>query len=213
MNFLSHYHFYKSDDTYYNVGLVLPDLVRNICKTHLRPNKSYANPIHESLGKGSRDHIEGDRIFHQSEFFTVCQNHISDLLDKQAAWPRKWFLNHLLLEIVLDRALMDLNTNLCSDFYNQLEKCDIQELTIFLEHLGVLDFSKFGTGYARFVNFRFIFDYKHNEKIFFALSRVYLRTGIQYVWTEDDKHLLLQNLPEILRFIHTQLDNLKKELK
>ncbi len=213
MNFLSHYHFYKSEDPYYNVGLVLPDLVRNICKTHLRPNEQYDNPIHESLGKGSRDHIEGDRIFHQSEFFRACESHISGLLDKQAAWPRKWFLNHLLLEIGLDRALMDLYPDLCTNFYQQLEQADIKELTSFLQVSGKEDFSKFGQGYERFVTFRFIFDYKHNEKIIFALSRVYLRTGIQYEWTENDKNVLLENLPEILRFISAKIDNLKKELK
>jgi hypothetical protein len=212
MNFLSHYHFYRSADTYYNVGLVLPDLVRNICKTHIKLSTSYVNEPHTFLAKGSHAHLEGDRIFHQSRFFNVCQSYISERLDPTAAWPRKWFLNHLLLEIALDRVLMEQHPLLCKDFYNDLELADVDNLTSFLQISKIPDTSLFAPGYQRFVSFPFIFDYMHNEKIILALSRVYSRIGIDYQWSKTDKHTLMSELPGILDFISGQVANLEQEL-
>jgi len=213
MNFLSHYYFYKSDDIYYNLGLVLPDLVRNISKTHLRPLSTYDKKEHIALGNGSKAHIEGDRIFHQSEFFRVCETHIAKQLNTKATWPRKWFFNHLLLEIGLDRVLMDHYPNLCQEFYTDLEQVDKQTLIEFLNLSGIKQYNEFAPGYERFVNFKFIFEYQYNEKIFFALSRVYLRTGITYEWTENDKMLFMEHLPGILKFISEHIDILNEELK
>ncbi len=213
MNFLSHYHFYKSDDPYYNVGLVLPDLARNLLKTHLKHDELYTLKEHQSLKDGSLVHIKADKIFHQSAFFASCERHISSLLDHKAQWPRKWFFNHLLLEIGLDRVLMEHHRTLCDSFYKELEQADLKTITSFLKLGSDAHSAQFASGYERFVSFRFIFDYEHNEKIFLALSRVYSRIGIQYDWTRDDQLHFLQNLPDILDFIGKQLPLLESGLK
>jgi hypothetical protein len=213
MNFLSHYFFHRSAHAYFNTGLVLPDLVRNICKTHLKPLPHYEHPQHQILGQGSQLHIEGDRIFHQSDFFTTCEHYIGDQLDLEAGWPRKWFLNHLLLEIALDRVLMDLYPTLCEEFYAELEQVSPEIITTFLDISHVDGADKFKVGFENFVRYRFLFEYAHNEKIIFALSRVYLRTGIHYEWTDADRNLLLSKLRDILEFIGTKIAALKNELE
>lgn len=157
--------------------------------------------------------MEADRIFHQSSFFRTVESYISRQLDPYAKWPRKWFLNHLLVEITLDRALMDADPNLCQDFYDQLGSCDPDLVAEFLKESDVTKYDQFAAAYTRFVNFAFIFDYKYNEKIVFALSRVYQRSGIQYEWTENDRDMIVQQLPGIILAVKSLIPDLKDELK
>lgn len=191
----------------------MPDLVRNFCKERLKLKPYYPNPAFESLKNGSLAHIEADRIFHQSSFFAKAEAYISQHLDLQANWPRKWFLNHLLVEIALDRALMDMNPGLCQDFYDELGSCDPKLIAEFLKESEVVKYEQFTASYSRFVSFAFIFDYQYNEKIVFALSRVYQRSGIEYKWTENDKDTIVRQLPGIITTVQSLIPALKDELK
>lgn len=213
MNFLAHFNFYRSGDPYYNAGLVLPDLVRSFCKERLKLKTHYTNPVFESLKNGSLAHMEADRIFHQSSFFKTAESYISKHLDPAAQWPRKWFLNHLMVEIALDRALMDINPSLCQDFYDQLGSCDPELTGQFLKASDVSNYEQFAVSFTRFVNFAFIFDYQYNEKIVLALSRVYQRSGIAYEWTENDRNMIVGQLPGIISAVKSLIPGLVNELK
>lgn len=213
VNFLAHFYFYRSGDAYYNTGLVLPDLVRSFCKDRLKLKTQYLSPEFESLKDGSLAHIEADRIFHQSAFFKTAESYIGDRLDADARWPRKWFLNHLLVEIALDRALMDLHPKLCQDFYDELGRCDASLISEFLKASDVSNYEQFTLAFTRFVSFAFIFDYQYNEKIVLALSRVYQRSGIQYEWTENDRNMIVGQLPGIISAVKSLIPKLEDELK
>ncbi len=213
MNFLAHYFFDRTDDVYYNAGLILPDLSRNFCKGHLNLNQDFEDVHFNALKNGSITHLAKDKIFHQSVFFKNAQLQISNLLDKEAQWPRKWFLNHVLAEIMLDRALMDAHPQLCSDFYRDLKLADAAIISDFLKEAGVKNHHLFKENYLKFTEHQFIFGYLHNEKLIIALSRLYLKVGIQYEWQKKDEDLLNQNFVAILDTIAAQVDYLTHELK
>lgn len=213
MNFLSHFFFYKKEDPYFNTGLVLPDLVKSFCKTHLKPKDSYTRPSFQALNNGTKLHLEVDKKFHNSNFFKISTAFISNILDSEANWPRKWFLNHLLTEILMDRVLMDKHENLCNEFYSQLKSVETPQIELYLKLSGVHNYQNFTPGFTRFVDFQFIFDYKHNEKLIFALNRVYKRTGIEYQWTIEDEKLLLKNIPIIIDYLDMHLGSLIEEIK
>jgi len=157
--------------------------------------------------------MEADRIFHQSSFFKTAESYISKHLDPTARWPRKWFLNHLMVEIALDRALMDMDPALCQDFYDQLGNCDPEHLAQFLKESYISNYEQFAVSYTRFVNFAFIFDYAYNEKIVIALNRVYQRSGIEYEWTENDRNMIVEQLPGIISAVKSLIPGLADELK
>jgi hypothetical protein len=154
-----------------------------------------------------------DKIFHQSEFFRNAQHEVSVLLDQQGQWPRKWFFNHVFTEIVLDRVLMDANPQLCQSFYDDLKAVDAPTVAHFLELAGVQNHGIFAQRFLKFIEYQFIFDYQHNEKINLALSQLYRRVGIDYDWTPQDHALIQAHLPKIIGIIAEQLENLTKELK
>jgi hypothetical protein len=213
MNFISHYHFYKTVDSYYNVGLVLPDLVKNFCKTHLKPKEQFVQRTMNSINSGSKMHLEADRIFHQSLFFKESEKFLSHLMDNKAIWPRKWFLNHLLCEILIDRLIMERHSNEVDDFYMHLKNIDPAQVELYLKLIGIQNYQNFTPGFERFVNNPFLFEYIHNEKIIYALGRVYQRIGINYEWKEEDKNLLLYAIPKQLEYMDERFQLLKGELK
>jgi hypothetical protein len=213
MNFLSHYFFYKTQDPYYNTGLILPDLVKNYCNSHINPIGKFNRPAFIALAEGSLTHLECDRKFHNSEFFKSTTHFLSDAFDSECQWPRKWFLNHLLMEILLDRVLMDKNEKLCEQFYHDLTKVNVEEIGVFLKMIGLPNPQNFQIGFERFVDSKFIFEYQHNEKICFALNKVYQKVGIDYEWTNEDNVLIQKKLPKILEFLKGKLDDLNHELK
>ncbi|MDI1233039.1 MAG: hypothetical protein PSX81_02025 [bacterium] len=213
MNFLAHYFFDRTDNIYHNVGLVLPDLSRNFCKGHLNLKQEFEGADFNALKSGSLKHLAKDKIFHQSVFFKEAQKSVSLLLDHEAQWPRKWFLNHVLTEIMLDRVLMDANPQLCSDFYRDLGEADPDVIVSFLEKGGVVNAQLFKERYLKFLEYQFIFNYLHNEKLIIALSRLYLKVGIQYEWQKADEDLLNRHFVAILDTIAPQIDYLTKELK
>jgi hypothetical protein len=213
MNFLSHYYFYRNSHPYYNTGLVLPDLVKSFCKTHLKPLDSFTHPFLDMLNEGSKVHLKSDGIFHNSDFFKNTLKYFSEQLDTEVKWPRKWFLNHLLCEILLDRHLMDQNSELCTNFYAELETVKVEQISLYLKLSHVPNYQNFNIGYEKFVSYRFIFDYIHNEKIIMALNRVYKRVGIDYEFDEEDKMRLLEKMPTLLSYVESKLHILEAELK
>lgn len=212
MNFLSHYFFYQKQDPYFNTGLILPDLVKNYCQTHIQISGHFNRPAFINLAEGCQTHLNCDKKFHNSEFFKSTTNYLSETFDAQCAWPRKWFLNHLLMEILLDRVLMDMHSNLCQSFYNNLQQVDIDELLVFIRKLGVVNGQNFKIGFEKFVEHQFLFEYQYNEKISFALNKVYQKVGIPYEFTKDDQRMIENQMPKLLEFIRYKLDDLVQEL-
>lgn len=213
MNFLAHYYFDKSDDIYHNVGLVLPDLCRTFCKGHLQLDKSFDIPQFNALKHGATKHITKDKIFHQSAYFKETQQAVSNIIDHEATWPRKWFLNHILVEIMLDRVLMDMHPTLCSQFYADLQQADTGIIEAFLKACGIEDYHLFGHQFVKFNEYQFIFNYLHNEKLIIALSKVYQKVGIKYEWGEADKIVLNKHFDSILEAVAQPLTFLTKEIK
>lgn len=213
LNFLAHYFFDRTDNIYHNVGLILPDLSRNFCKGHLNLKRDFENHDMKALKHGSMKHLEMDKIFHNSIFFKDAVQEISGLLDKDARWPRKWFLNHVLAEIMLDRAIMDKHPHICPEFYRDLSLSDAEVIEAFLMHGGVENYHLFGEKFKKFIEYQFIFNYQHNEKLIIALSRLYLRVGIKYEWKKEDEDLLNDHFVAILDIIGSKVEYLTKELK
>lgn len=212
MNFLSHYFFHQKESYHFNFGLVLPDLVRHFSKTHLTLLPQYNHPHKNEIMFGSHYHFKGDKLFHQSDFFNRMTLLLKERLDEKAQWPRKWFLNHLLIEMTLDRALMEENPDLCHQFYKDLSMVENPLIHSFLQDSGIENTADFIEKHQRFVNFPFIFDYLHNEKLINALGMVYKRVGISYEWQAQDKELLMDALPGLIDFAKKNIQDVKKNV-
>lgn len=158
-------------------------------------------------------HFQKDVFFHQSEFFESSVYGVSNVIGNHATWPRKFFLNHVLVEILLDRVLLDRELNLCDEFYLQLKSVDIELLAHFLRKNNVENTEIFIQSYLRFIQISFIYDYLDNKKIITALSQLYKKVRIDYQFTKENKQFFDDHLPQLIQVIKDNEINLIKELK
>jgi hypothetical protein len=180
MNFLSHFYFDRNDtDCYHILGTVLPDLLKNADKTIvLHPEKmSHPDASVNSILKGWNKHLEVDRYFHSSAFFTHHSHQLKkQLLPAVIGSPVKpFFLGHIALELILDNLLITTHKITVHSFYEHLQGCQEEVIGEFLSTAGMKDVSVFFRFFTHFKNEKYLHTYIETLKIAHALKRVCMR--------------------------------------
>ncbi len=208
MNFISHYYLVRLEkNPHYTLGNILPDLAKVVHKNLRIQEKNLQQTeikAYSNISKGIIFHHYTDLLFHRSAFFHTY----TDLINKELKAIEfelivkyKYFIAHIMLEIILDKILIIRNNHLCDDFYNELTK--VKKETI-LNYFTLIKKEKLGPRFYYFFDqFRkeqYIRQYLHNENIIFALGRVYQRvTGIDF--SEKDKQKLLEVLKNSIKIV------------
>ncbi|OYU94749.1 MAG: hypothetical protein CFE21_13745 [Bacteroidetes bacterium B1(2017)] len=181
MNFLSHFYIHQQGpNPLYSTGLVLPDLARGFVKHPGKlENTNYAHLL--DLALGCRQHYLADKVFHGSEFFTWGTHQCTEVV-KQAKFEtqveRRWFIGHILFELLLDRILVRHQPQVAIDFYENLRLLQANELNEFIslhEHKEKDRFLKF---FEHFRKAAYIHNYPDNNLFAFSLSRIIIRAGL-----------------------------------
>ena len=197
MNFLSHYYFERKElDSHLVIGIVLPDFIKNAHKDwNLNPQKEehlfLDDPAESSILKGWNRHLEVDRLFHSSDFFTeqtaILKQCILPALNSGPVKP--FFLAHIGLELVLDHlltvhGLVDINR-----FYDQLHQANSSALQSFLTKAGIADLDVFLQFLNSFISSKYLLSYQKIENITYALNRICMR-----LWNDPFTDAQLQQL-------------------
>jgi hypothetical protein len=183
LNYFSHYFFdHIPHNHYYNTGLVLPDFARAAegskrINIHLEFDPDN-QPGFYNLNQGSKRHYSRDATFHNSEFFTQNSKLLEELFI-QYNFPKEgqriWFVEHILLELLLDRALIRKHRDVLEDFYDSLRQTKLQTIIDFLAHSGKdgsTGFSRFWNG---FLDAEYLQYYLVDEKFIYSLNRIFQR--------------------------------------
>jgi len=197
MNFLSHYYFERKElDSHLVIGIVLPDFIKNAHKDwNLNPQKEehlfLDDSAETSILKGWNRHLEVDRLFHSSDFFTeqtaILKQCILPALNSGPVKP--FFLAHIGLELVLDHlltvhGLVDINR-----FYDQLHQANSSALQSFLTKAGIADLDVFLQFLNSFISSKYLLSYQKIENITYALNRICMR-----LWNDPFTDAQLQQL-------------------
>ena len=187
MNFLSHYYFDQSSDSYTVLGTLLPDLTANAQKEwKLYPQKNpqlFENDVDlKAILGGWNRHLAVDKYFHNSIFFTTHSHQLSAKLRPilQNSPVKAYFLAHISLELLLDGLLLKNNKVSTEAFYSHLAACNAKKIVQFLELNLVEDTQPFTLYFERFCSSAYLNSYRETEKIAYALHRICLR-----VWPES----------------------------
>ena len=164
MNYLSHYYLDQdSSDPYLLLGNILPDLFRVGDRKRRMPEQGvsdFSNAKHRALQAGVNKHHLVDRLFHNSLFFHKYSQALSKELRKAelAGMPRfQHFYGHILLEILIDKSLLNENPKLVADFYNLLNAIDQNEVSEFLKIKDLHQyFDSFHENFDAFMKHRFL---------------------------------------------------------
>lgn len=200
MNYLSHFYFDQlSDDPYYILGIALPDLTKGHNRSwniHPKPGELETDPNFESILKGWERHLEVDRLFHSSGFFTknteLIKNELKNIPFKNKE-IRPYVLAHILLELLLDSILIRHKKIQISPFYDHLQTVEPQKIIRFISGRGIENADSFQLYYQRFIEINYLSKYENTENLAYALNRICYR-----IWkielNENEEQLLRQKI-------------------
>ena len=201
LNYLSHYYVdYPEDRPYYVLGLILPDLVREIEPRKIRFSSealmldSPQSEIADHLNRGIMRHLEVDIIFHNSPYFHKGCQVIKDWLSRftyKSIPNRIHIFAHVLLELMIDRVLIEKDPEMMDRFYDNLEQVEKQPLLDFFAHNGIIH--RADAVYERvryFCKDRFLYRYPDNEMMLYALNVLNQKVGNSVIEAEDEERLL-----------------------
>jgi hypothetical protein len=193
LNFLSHYFIHhKIDNHYFNLGLILPDLARGSIKKFKELNGDFSIN-HEQMLNGCFAHLEDDKKFHSSNFFetgtSICIDAIKSNADLKNI-ERKWFLGHILFEMMMDRLLIRHYHGIGKQFYADLNLIDISELDSFFKNQGLLETERLCRMFNHFREAGYILNYTDNNLFGYSLTRVMMRAGLPEISFHERRDLL-----------------------
>ncbi len=212
MNYLCHYFVdaNPSESPEYHLGLVLPDLARGQIK-----GLNKADFKKDNLLRGCYKHLQADKRFHHSHFFEVGSKQCIEFIKKLPftnTIERKWFIGHVLFEMLLDRLLVQHFNDVAPSFYTQLKTIDEQLLNNFLVEFNCPDIARFMKGFNHFRTAAYIANYPDNNLFAYSLSRVMKRVGLPEL-SFSDKVVLMEGIEEIENTMFVNRQKLFLELK
>lgn len=203
MNYLSHYFIdNKQGNNYFNSALFLPDFARNVARGF--DNEVYGLTLPEiQLQLGCKAHLKADKLFHPSVFFKKYSdiiNHELQQFEPLAHINRKWFLAHILMEMMIDRLLVKFFPTVCHSFYHDLNQIDTKILHQFVLRFSNKSIEPFIKQFDHFCEVRYLFGYAVDDSFVYSVARVF-KYGSGIEMTMSDK-LFLKKLVNNLEQIH-----------
>lgn len=176
MNYLSHYYIdNKPGNHYYNSALFIPDFARNYARGfHLIHLDLKSNE--QQLQLGCIAHLNADKLFHPSPFFKKYSEIINFELKNYEPLThlnRKWFLSHIIFEMLIDRILVKHFPSTCHSFYNDLNSIDTKTFEEFVLRYAYKNIDQFMRNFKHFCEVKYLFGYTFNDSFVFSIARVY----------------------------------------
>jgi len=217
MNFFAHYYYYnKPGDSWYNAGLLFPDLLRLFTfKQRISESRKIISETVEenSLITGINAHFKADFIFHNwSCFKEMSTALVLKIRNSPLVFKRDWFLSHIFIELAIDHILVSENEDMVRELYKDLELCKKNGWTIFFEKNKFEEADKWYAGLTKFNAHHYIFSYKDTTNVVYALNRIYEKTGLGN-FTEEQSQFLVLLLNNFIPELKLQLKELQKILE
>ncbi|MES2726714.1 MAG: hypothetical protein V4643_06400 [Bacteroidota bacterium] len=194
MNYLSHYYIdHQKGNYYFNAALFLPDFARNYVK-HFTNTFTDFTEHEQNLLAGCLAHYQADKTFHPSAFFNQYNTAIVEEINQfvpLAHLPRKWFLGHILTEMLIDRLIVKQMPEICHQFYHDLAQIDTKILHVYVSRFSFKNADPFIKNFRHFCDARYLFGYALDESFVYSLTRVYAHTTKTDI-TLNDKMLVKQ---------------------
>lgn len=213
MNYFSHYFVDHLEGRHeYNTGLLLPDITRKLV-TRFKPNTNYTSSQFEYY-KGCEAHYRGDKSFHGSAFFKWVLEQSNAVINDAPfshSVQRKWFLAHILGELMIDRILVKQYPETLRGFYHSLDAISDRELSEYLQLNGMEKIGEFFDFFNHFRKVQYIYYYADNNKFVYSLNRIMMRAGVGEL-TEADQEVLLGVALQLEQVLSADTDKLVEQL-
>ena len=193
MNYLAHALAYLDDDAaidpghraFLVAGTSLPDWLRVVDKrARLRPEVLDAVHVNgdarfAALRDGARRHHDDDLRFHSDAAFDVVASDVAARLRALDAGLRASTLGHILVEMLVDAALMQARPGLIERYYDVLDEVDEAHVAAFARRATMRPLDHAEHLIDRFRRTRFLVAYRDDDGLLDCLVGVCRRAGLQ----------------------------------
>lgn len=213
LNFLSHFYFDRNERPNVILGIALPDLLGNF-STHY--HRLFKHAIRSEYTETEWDFVVGiqkhytlDALFHASPLFEKhCALLKQELLETTygSKIPRIYMVSHILIELMLDRYLIQKHPELLDAFYQSFSQADTHALQTFLQKNQATEpLSEKALQYCKhFSEFQFLRLYQEPENIVTAIQKI---TRHYFAWTlNQEENIQLAELLNAYLIKHSDLD-------
>lgn len=186
MNYFAHgYRFL--DDPYYLAGTAVPDWL-SVSDRRVRVRSKHAatwaddpDPRTRALARGIAQHHHDDHWFHQTRAFAELSLELSALLREvlpEEAGHRRWFLGHILVELLLDSELIAEDPARLEQYYGQMSQADAGAIEQRVNQMAPRTAERLSWFIDGFVQVKFLWDYQDDDKLLFRLNQVMQRVNL-----------------------------------
>ncbi len=183
MNYFAHA-FRFLDDPYLAAGTGVPDWLA-VVDRHVRIRIKHAEPMatesHSpaaSVAQGIVQHIRDDRRFHATRAFAEISLELTTKVRQALGGEsgfRPNFLGHLLVEVLLDAALVADNPSRLEAYYRTLDAVDGDLVETAVNRMAPRPTGRLARMISRFRRERILWDYLEDAKLFGRLNQVMRR--------------------------------------
>ena len=198
MNFLAHFYLDRMHhSSSFVVGAATPDLL-SIYNSGLRIKAGHVDHLDAAVRSsvdpqfllGLERHFHADRVFHSSELFSQETHALSRILEQafpEQDLPRKYFIAHILLELLLDKVLIHHDPQILPDYYLHFERlAPFDDLRRGTEAVSAHPMPNYEAFLQKFVENKYLYHYTENDHLIYILRRLLRRVGIEQSAFLDD---------------------------
>ncbi|MBN1908753.1 MAG: hypothetical protein JW818_03355 [Pirellulales bacterium] len=162
--------------------LAVVDRRVRIRSRHVQPHLHDPNPTTADVARGLLQHLQDDVVFHRGSVFAELAAgltlRVRDVLD-DADGLRPRFLGHLLVEILLDAALVQQHPDRLEEYYRVLETVDAAAVQQAVNQMAPRATDRLAPMIAGVCRERFLWDYLDDARLFGRLNQIMRRVGLE----------------------------------
>ncbi|MBN2477515.1 MAG: hypothetical protein JXB62_23110 [Pirellulales bacterium] len=204
MNYLAHALPFL-DDPYFVAGTGVPDWLSvvdrrvRVRSKQVRPFLSDADPETAAVAGGILQHLRDDVRFHESRPFAeltlALSAKVRDVLNVESGFQSS-FLGHLLVEVLLDGALVAEDPEQMEAYYQTLQAVDARQVQQAVNRMATKQTDRLAAMISEFCRLRILSDYAEDAKLMGRLGQVMRRVGF-----DPPPEHFVELLPEARRMV------------
>jgi hypothetical protein len=165
------------------------------------------------MNDGCNKHFASDRKFHNWMSFVVLTNKATDMIRESGDKDinRDYFITHIMVEILLDKILLDQNPTLADDFYAMIDSVEMDWILKFMRYAGLQDDELWKGQHKRFMKAAFLKSYTSVENVVAAVEGVCANLGMIEL-NDDQRNLLIEICEAIEPELARSIDALEIQL-
>lgn len=186
MNYFAHA-IQHLDRPYFIAGTALPDWLHVVDRRarlrlpHVTPSLDHPDERVRELALGVQQHLEDDAWFHVHPLFIQLSLQLTGQLQERLGNDRTYrpaFLGHILVELLLDAALIEEAPDKVRIYYLQLEQLDMELVTQSVYQMTGKQLDGLAAWRSRFCQEKFLYDYLDDARLVYRINQVLRRVGL-----------------------------------